>query len=247
MDVYYSELTPTNQRQITFEGDADQFIDELEQIPLHAGNYPEMKQFIQEVESMHLEISDIITYISMNEKGQMKSCLNWTVHIAYSFESFANVMSELEAISETCKIGEEYSEEESLSAVHVAIMIISLSSLLAAWNQVYEISKEYMIYKQNSGGHGFENEINRSSVGNQDLKADVDWKKNWEDLGFFDKMKFFDFWFIIIVTGNFFQLFGALVAFIDELIVTTLIIFEHKEILIGFGVMLAWITVLRYL
>jgi hypothetical protein len=32
-------------------------------------------------------------------------------------------------------------------------------------------------------------------------------------------MKFFDFWFIIIVAGNFFQLFGALVAILDHFIV----------------------------
>jgi hypothetical protein len=57
------------------------------------------------------------------------------------------------------------------------------------------------------------------------LKTSVDWRKNWEDLGFFDKMKFFDFWFIVIVTGNFFQLLGALVAILDEIILTKLLIF----------------------
>jgi len=41
-------------------------------------------------------------------------------------------------------------------------------------------------------------------------------------------MKFFDFWFVTTVTDNFFQLFGALVAFLDELISAKLIIFEHK-------------------
>ena len=41
-------------------------------------------------------------------------------------------------------------------------------------------------------------------------------------------MKFFDFWFIITVTGNFFQLFGALVASLDEILSANLIIFEQK-------------------
>jgi hypothetical protein len=41
-------------------------------------------------------------------------------------------------------------------------------------------------------------------------------------------MKFFDFWFVIGVTANFFQLFGGLVALLDELIITNLMIFGHK-------------------
>ena len=102
-------------------------------------------------------------------------------------------------------------------------MIVSLSSLLASWKQVYEISKEYMIYKKNASRHEAPLEENAKQ-----LRATVDWRKNWEELGFFDKMKFFDFWFIVIVAGNFFQLFGALVATLDELITANLVIFEHK-------------------
>ena len=60
---------------------------------------------------MHLEIRNIITYISMDEEGQMESCLNWTVHIAYNFESFANVESELEGESFTCYINGVASED----------------------------------------------------------------------------------------------------------------------------------------
>ena len=60
------------------------------------------------------------------------------------------------------------------------------------------------------------------------MKTHVDWNKNWEELGFFDKMKFFDFWFLVIVTGNFFQLFGALVGMLDYFIITQLVIFRHK-------------------
>lgn len=58
-------------RSVIFEGDADQFLAELQEIPLNAGNYTEMKLFIQEVESMHIEITNLITYISMDDKGVM--------------------------------------------------------------------------------------------------------------------------------------------------------------------------------
>jgi hypothetical protein len=49
------------------------------------------------------------------------------------------------------------------------------------------------------------------------------------------------------VAGNFFQIFGALVALLELVIDEKLAIFEHKELLIGLGVMLAWVTILKYL
>lgn len=49
------------------------------------------------------------------------------------------------------------------------------------------------------------------------------------------------------MAGNFFQIFGALVALLELIIDERLAIFEHKELLIGLGVMLAWVTILKYL
>jgi hypothetical protein len=63
-----------------------------------------MKQFLQNVENMNLEIQNIITYISQDENEQFDSCLNWTITISYSFESFANIDSTLEANSFVCRI-----------------------------------------------------------------------------------------------------------------------------------------------
>jgi prepilin signal peptidase PulO-like enzyme (type II secretory pathway) len=79
------------------------------------------------------------------------------------------------------------------------------------------------------------------------ITVGVDWHKTWEELGFFDKMKFFDIWFIIGVSGNFFQFIGAVVAILSESIDRRLGIFEKKETFIGFGAMFAWITMLKYL
>lgn len=80
-----------------------------------------------------------------------------------------------------------------------------------------------------------------------DKFSQVDWGKEWDELGFFDKLKFFDTWFIISVGGNFFQFIGAVTAILSELIDARLEIFEQKETFIGFGAMFAWITILKYL
>src|ERR1700733_14549750 len=82
---------------------------------------------------------------------------------------------------------------------------------------------------------------------NKDSNIQEDWKKSWEDLGFFDKLKFFDIWFIIGAGGNFFQIIGAIVAILNETIDQRLDIFDKKETFIGFGAMFAWITMLKYL
>jgi hypothetical protein len=191
---------------------------------------------------MKVSISKLITYASMDEEGKMNSCLNWTVNIRYSFESFANAVGDLEATSEKCSlgVGNTVEKTDSLLAIHVAVIAVAALSLMTLWKQVYDVSKEYMKYKQglSSGKTQYED---------SKLQTSVDWKKNWEELGFFDKMKFFDFWFVTAVTGNFFQVFGGIVAILSELFSTKLVIFNHKEFLIGFGVMLAWITILKYL
>lgn len=44
-------------------------------------------------------------------------------------------------------------------------------------------------------------------------------------MGFLDKLKFFDFWFAVIVAANFFQIFGAFVSLLEVLIEERLAIF----------------------
>lgn len=90
-------------------------------------------------------------------------------------------------------------------------MIFASLSLFLAWRQVYFVSKEYLYFKRKAG-------VGQSEVGemsNSRFKGHTEWQKNWEELGFLDKLKFFDFWFIVIVAGNFFQVFGALVALLE--------------------------------
>ena len=43
------------------------------------------------------------------------------------------------------------------------------------------------------------------------------------------------------------QLFGSLVAILDDFVFTDLAIFDYKPLLIGFSVMFAWITLIKYL
>ena len=75
----------------------------------------------------------------------------------------------------------------------------------------------------------------------------LEFKKNWEELGFFDKMKFFDFWFIFSIISNFIQINGSITSILYEVVRQKLKIFEMQEGFIGFGCMFSWLLMLKYL
>lgn len=64
----------------------------------------------------------------------------------------------------------------------------------------------------------------------------------WEDLTFGDKAKLFRYWSIVTLFANIIQIFGALF-FLLKIYVDLSI----SEFLVGFGCMLAWISLIEYL
>ena len=66
--------------------------------------------------------------------------------------------------------------------------------------------------------------------------------KAWEQLRISDKLQFFNFWIIIAILGNLFQIFGGILSIINRS--TTLKVYE---IIVGFGCFFAWIGTLRFL
>jgi len=101
---------------------------------------------------------------------------------------------------------------DNLVGVHVAVMIVASVSLFLAWRQIYFVSKEYLFFKRKAGVDHSESE---GEMATSRFRGHTKWQKDWEDLGFLDKLRFFDFWFIVIVAANFFQLFGAFVALLE--------------------------------
>lgn len=92
---------------------------------------------------------------------------------------------------------------ENIILISVVVLILATVSLILSWKQIYEISKEYMKFRNNPRYKGI------------DKFSQVDWGKQWDELGFFEKLKFFDIWFIISAGGNFFQFIGAITAILN--------------------------------
>mmetsp|Transcript_5143 Transcript_5143/g.3829 ORF Transcript_5143/g.3829 Transcript_5143/m.3829 type:complete len:156 (+) Transcript_5143:953-1420(+) len=89
-----------------------------------------------------------------------------------------------------------------------------------------------------------------SSVTRKPLKLDdgnpipaaMQYAGTWEDLTFSDKMKLFNYWSIVTLIANIFQIFGAL------FYMTNLFIpFHYSDYFVGIGCMLAWVTLTQYL
>lgn len=88
LSVYYTEVTRENRDQQYFEGPEEDFKNNL---PFDPEDPAEVKDFLNGIESMRLDIRSLITYVSAGPNKTLDSCLNWTVTIDYSFQSYANV------------------------------------------------------------------------------------------------------------------------------------------------------------
>lgn len=69
-----------------------------------------------------------------------------------------------------------------------------------------------------------------------------DYRSAWENLGIAEKWEFFNYWVIISVVGNLFQIFAGLLSLIDENTVL-----KVHEVIIGFGCFFAWISLVRFI
>jgi hypothetical protein len=194
----------------------------------------ETKNFLNTIESMKLDIRSLVTYVSSLPNKTLDSCMNWTITIEYSFQSCANIEAKLSSRPSECLIDNKriYLEQNILFA-NAVVLVLALMSLVFSWRQIYEISKEYMRYKRKIANDRdqtivVERERSASDLSTSRITTHVDWEKNWEDLGFFEKMKFFDIWFMIGVGGNFFQFIGAVVSILSESINRRLDAFENK-------------------
>lgn len=111
-------------------------------MPFDIESVGEMKTFLNSIEQMNLQIKNLITYVSPVENKSWSSCLNWTLEIEYSFQSFANIESELSAIPSDCILDNKRVHiSENVVFVNIVVLILATISLTLSWRQIYEISK----------------------------------------------------------------------------------------------------------
>ena len=68
------------------------------------------------------------------------------------------------------------------------------------------------------------------------------YRSAWETLGLHEKLKFFNYWVILSVVGNLFQVFAGIITVVDENTIMNV-----HETIVGFGCFFAWIGVVRFI
>jgi len=192
-------------------------------------------------------------------------CNNWGIKIDYNFETYAQIVANFDSSSTFCQNDGDQSMDnygQSYLIIHLIVLILASVSLFLSWKSIYQMAKDYMQYmflyknvasyvgKSNSslqklGSMSSHNSIDENP--DEPMENMLEFKKSWEELSFFDKLKFFDFWFVFSILGNFIQINGSIIAILFILIKDNLAIFTFHEAIIGFGCMFAWLLMLKYL
>lgn len=192
-------------------------------------------------------------------------CNNWGLKIDYNFETYARIVAKFDSSSTFCpNYGDDTMDNfgQSYLIIHIIVLVLASVSLFLSWKSIYQMAKDYMqymfLYKNvanlvGKSSPSLNKVASMSSTNSMDENADeplenmLEFKKSWEELSFFDKLKFFDFWFVFSILGNFIQINGSIIAILFLLIKENLAIFSFHEAIIGFGCMFAWLLILKYL
>lgn len=214
-----------------------------------------LKDKINQISQISLTVSGILTRSdfgrSSDKTDETSFCTNWTIKIDYNFDTFARIIGNFDSKGLFCNSYQNFGQ--SYLFVHFGVLILASISLFLSWKSIYEMAKDYMQYMflYKNVKTSLQSRPSMKNQGSQEeeepLENLLEFKKSWEDLSFFDKLKFFDFWFVFSILGNFIQINGSIIAILFIFVRTQLSIFLFHEAIIGFGCMFSWLLILKYL
>ena len=267
LSVYYIELEKTNHssnRNSQFDVNLD------DGIPLDfvdIDNSAALKNMTNSLNQLTFSGDNIMTTMRYGDARNSYFCNKWSIRIDYNFETFSRIVANFDSASTFCdespfQEGNKDNFGQSYLLIHFIVLILASISLFLSWKSIYQMAKDYMqymfLYKNVANIVGKSNPSlqKMSSMSSKDSMEEnqeepmenmLEFKKSWEELSFFDKLKFFDFWFVFSILGNFIQINGSIIAILFLLIKDQLAIFSFHEAIIGFGCMFAWLLMLKYL
>lgn len=156
--------------------------------------------------------------------GLASDCYEWNIIQKYDYSSHGTINSILDPSRTTCgDTNCNFHIDNILKNylwISICTIILAISSLSAVGRYIH---KRLELVVQLTG----------VSSGT---------RAAWESLRISEKLKFFNFWLIIVIVGNLFQIFGGILSFMDQNTVLSV-----HEIVVGFGCFFAWIGVIRFL
>lgn len=208
----------------------------------------ELKKFIQSTTSFRLTYNFKIFVPYSNI--QSLQCYSWNIIQKYAFDKRAHFILSLDIFRSNCE-DKNFGNVSGFSIfinkllwIHIVVIILAVASFFLTWKYIYKVAKMYWKIKQKlksipatSGGNDREDGNNQTENINSGQP-----KSKWDMLKTGEKRKFFNKWSIICLLGNIVQIFGTILSLINSQDVDT-----PSEVLIGFGCMLAYINIGRYL
>lgn len=259
--AYYIELDDSNKNSLYTVNVSQGIPKELVDID----DTNALKSLTNKINQLTFTGDNIITKMWYKDSRNSFFCNSWGIKIDYNFETFARIVANFDSYSTYCSGNEVGTDNfgQSYLLIHIIVLILACISLVLSWRSIYQMAKDYMqymlLYKNVSNivgksSNSLQKVSSLSSMTSNDENNPeepvdnlLEFKKSWEDLSFFDKLKFFDFWFIFSILGNFIQINGSIIAILFIALQDKLAIFSFHEAIIGFGCMFAWLLMLKYL
>lgn len=228
-------------------------------------NTSDLKILTNIVNQLTFTGENILTKMYYGDRDNSFFCNKWGIKIDYNFETYARIVANFDSSSTYCFEGDPGMDNfgQSFLIIHIIVLILASVSLVLSWKSIYQMAKDYMQYmllyknvatKVGKSKDSLQKASSMSSMTSFDennpeepVENLLEFKKSWEELSFFDKLKFFDFWFVFSILGNFIQINGSIIAILFIVLRDQLAIFSFHEAIIGFGCMFAWLLMLKYL
>lgn len=211
-----------------------------------------LKIYLQNTVSFKL-LYNIKTLIPLEDINAF-DCYNWDITQVYSFDKRAHFLLNLDIQRTTCVLDESFLSIISIFIskllwIHIVVLVLAMASCILTLKYIYKMAKIYWKIKtkfknlpaRDSNKRQSNEEIILLPQNSQEAGENKP-KNKWDMLKATDKGKLFNKWSIVCLIGNLTQIFGTLLNLINISYTT-----NSSELLIGFGCMLSFINIGRYL
>ncbi|CAD8150420.1 unnamed protein product [Paramecium pentaurelia] len=246
-NVFYSQFDTNNANQTVFNVDIDKgFIEPFDIKDLHS-----IKNFIEDVQIMEFQGNKIYNFINFRDIEGVESCTNWNFKIIYKFDKIGVINARMETGTSNCPEDQKKQSGQDFLLIHLIVFILGSISIYTTIQYLYDLGSEYMYNKQMY--KDIKNIVetqplnDQSDIIQQGPQVGVKFSQAWRTVNYQQDVKVFNNWYILNALGGFFQVVGATIAIMDQILTNDLSIYKFQIMMMGFGCFLSWLMLLQYL
>ncbi|CAK84973.1 unnamed protein product (macronuclear) [Paramecium tetraurelia] len=246
-NIFYSQFDTDNANQTVFDVDIDEGFTE----PFNINDVHSIKSFIGNVQLMEFQGNKIYNFINFRDIEGVESCTNWNFKITYNFDKIGVINAKIETGNSNCPEDQKKQSGQDFLLIHFIVLILGGISIYTTIKYLYDIGSEYMYNKQMY--KDIKNIVETQPLNDQsDLiqqgpQVGVKFSQAWRNVDYQQDVKAFNNWYILNALGGFFQVVGATIAIMDQILTNDLSIYKFQIMMMGFGCFSSWLMLLQYL